>query len=36
MAIQIIKPEEADRRNKLKKEKPYVYENILKFNEKIK
>ena len=36
MIVKKIKPEEADRRNKLKKEKPYVYDKILKFEEKYK
>lgn len=31
-----LKPEEANKRNKLKEEKPYVYEKISKFHEKIK
>jgi len=31
-----IKPEEAEKRNKLKQEKPYVYEKIMKYDEKIK
>lgn len=31
-----LKPEETKKRNKLKKEKPYVYEKILKFDEKIR
>jgi MoaA/NifB/PqqE/SkfB family radical SAM enzyme len=31
-----LKPEEQNRRNKLKDEKPYVYEKILKFEEKNK
>ena len=31
-----LKQSEADKRNKLKKEKPYVYEKIRKFDEKIK
>ncbi len=30
-----LKPEENNRRNKLKEEKPYVYEKILKFDEKL-
>ncbi len=34
MTIQKIKPEEASRRNKLKEEKPRVYEKIMKFDEK--
>lgn len=36
MMRQTLKPEESDRRNKLKEEKPYVYEKILKFDEKIR
>jgi len=36
MADQKLKPEETSRRNKLKEEKPYVYEKIMKFDEKIK
>lgn len=36
MANQTLKPEEINRRNKLKEEKPYVYEKIMKFNEKLK
>jgi MoaA/NifB/PqqE/SkfB family radical SAM enzyme len=36
MAVKKLKPEEACRRNKLKEEKPYVYEKIMKFDEKIK
>jgi len=31
-----LKPSEIERRNKLKAEKPYVYEKILKFDEKIR
>lgn len=31
-----LKPEEVKRRNYLKKEKPYVYEKIMKFDEKLK
>ena len=31
-----LKPEETNRRNKLKEEKPYVYEKIMKFDEKIR
>lgn len=31
-----LKPEETNRRNKLKKEKPYVCEKMMKFDEKIK
>ncbi len=34
--ISALKPNESARRNKLKDEKPYVYEKILKFDEKIK
>lgn len=36
MAVQKLKPEEMNRRNKLKEEKPYVYEKIMKFDEKIR
>lgn len=36
MADSQLKSEEAEKRNKLKKEKPYVYEKILKFQEKLK
>ncbi len=36
MADKKLKPKETDRRNKLKEEKPYVYEKIMKFDEKIK
>jgi MoaA/NifB/PqqE/SkfB family radical SAM enzyme len=36
MAVQKLKPEENTRRNKLKEEKPYVYEKIMKFDEKIR
>jgi len=36
MAVQKLKPEETSRRNKLKEEKPYVYEKIMKFDEKMK
>ncbi len=36
MINQKLKPEETDRRNKLKEEKPYVYEKIMKFDEKLK
>jgi MoaA/NifB/PqqE/SkfB family radical SAM enzyme len=35
MAVQKLKLEETNRRNKLKEEKPYVYEKIMKFEEKI-
>lgn len=31
-----LKPEEKNKRNKLKEEKPYVYEKIMKFEEKFK
>lgn len=31
-----LKPEEIEKRNLLKKEKPYVYEKIMKFDEKVK
>ena len=31
-----LKPEENSKRNKLKQEKPYVYEKMMKFDEKIK
>jgi len=30
-----LKPEEQERRNKLKKEKPYVYEKMIKYKEKV-
>ncbi|HDZ62759.1 MAG TPA: radical SAM protein [Nitrospirae bacterium] len=36
MADKNLKPEETERRNKLKEEKPYVYEKIIKFDEKYK
>ena len=36
MTLQTLKPEESGRRNKLKEKKPYVYEKIMKFDEKIK
>jgi len=36
MPVQKLKPKETNRRNKLKKEKPYVYEKIIKFDEKLK
>jgi len=36
MAVQKLKPEETSKRNKLKEEKPYVYEKIMKFDEKMK
>lgn len=36
MAIQELKPTEMKNRNKLKEEKPYVYEKVMKFEEKIK
>ena len=36
MAVQQLKPKETNRRNKLKEEKPYVYEKIQKFDEKLK
>lgn len=36
MTTQTIKPEEIGRRNKLKEEKPEVYQKISKFDEKIK
>lgn len=36
MSEKIIKTEESDRRNKLKEEKPYVYEKMMKFDEKVK
>lgn len=35
MTDQSIRSEEADKRNKLKQEKPYVYEKIIKFKEKL-
>ncbi len=31
-----LKPDEANKRNQLKKEKPYVYEKIMKYDEKVK
>jgi len=31
-----LKSSETEKRNSLKKEKPYVYEKIMKFNEKVK
>jgi MoaA/NifB/PqqE/SkfB family radical SAM enzyme len=31
-----LKPQEIEKRNKLKKEKPYVYEKIMKYDEKVK
>jgi MoaA/NifB/PqqE/SkfB family radical SAM enzyme len=31
-----LKPEEAGKRNQLKKDKPYVYEKIMKYDEKVK
>ena len=31
-----LKSDEINKRNKLKEEKPYVYEKIMKFNEKVK
>ena len=36
IAVQKLKSEETNKRNKLKKEKPYVYEKIIKFDEKVK
>jgi MoaA/NifB/PqqE/SkfB family radical SAM enzyme len=36
MAVQELKPEEISNRNKLREEKPYVYEKVMKFDEKIK
>lgn len=36
VAIQKLKPAEASKRNKLKESKPYVYEKIMKFDEKIR
>lgn len=36
MPKQILKSAEAKNRNKLKEDKPYVYEKILKFDEKIR
>lgn len=36
MAERTLKPEELNNRNKLKEEKPYVYEKIQKFDEKIR
>lgn len=35
MPVQDLKPEETNKRNKLKREKPYVYEKVLKFREKM-
>jgi len=31
-----LKPEETEKRNRLKQEKPYVYEKIMKYDEKVK
>jgi MoaA/NifB/PqqE/SkfB family radical SAM enzyme/SAM-dependent methyltransferase len=36
MTVQKLKPEESCKRNKLKEEKPYVYEKVMKFDEKFK
>lgn len=36
MSSQQLKPQEANNRNKLKEEKPLVYEKIMKFDEKMK
>ena len=36
MSVQKLKSQEVGKRNKLKEEKPYVYEKIMKFAEKIK
>lgn len=37
MAVEKLRPgEESDKRNKLRNEKPYVYEKVLKFDEKFK
>src|SRR5208283_3995699 len=37
MAVQYVKSEEENsKRNKLKSEKPYVYEKVMKFEEKLK
>ena len=36
MAVQTLKPGETSKRNKLKEEKPCVYEKIMKFDEKIR
>lgn len=37
MSVQYIrKEEESDKRNRLKREKPYVYEKVMKFEEKLK
>lgn len=36
LAINILKKDEIEKRNKLKKEKPYVHSKIIKFAEKIK
>ena len=37
MGVEKLKPEEeSNRRNKLKREKPYVYEKVIKFEEKFK
>lgn len=36
MTVQKIKPEETSTRNKLKEKKPYVYEKVMKFDEKMK
>ena len=36
MTTQNLKPEELNKRGQLKREKPYVYEKIMKFDEKLK
>ncbi len=36
MIVNTLKPEEINRRSSLKEKKPYVYEKILRFNEKLK
>jgi len=36
MSKDLIKPEENEKRNQLKREKPYVYEKIMKYDEKVK
>ncbi len=36
MAVQVLKPEEAGKRNKLKDEKPYVYGKVMGFDAKLR
>lgn len=36
MSTNQLKPEEYNKRNKLQRSKPYVYEKILNFDEKIR